>query len=51
MTNDEEIDGLRELAQVMLQMLRDLANGCGWDELDTTLDAVEDDAGHLKVVP
>lgn len=51
MTNDDEIDGLRELAAVMLSMLRDLQNGFGWDELCSNMEAVEDDAATLKVMP
>jgi len=51
MTNDEEIDGLRELAAVMLSMLRDLSEGFGWDELCSSMESVEDDAATLKVKP
>ena len=40
---------LQELASVMLRMLRDLNNNYGWDELGTTLDAVEAEASALHL--
>lgn len=49
MGNDEEIGRLQELAGTMRQMLRDLHNNYGWDELDTTLEEVEAEAEALKL--
>ena len=42
-------DGKDDLIRTMLSMLRDLHNNYGWDELDATLEEVEDLAEDLGI--